>query len=353
MGIARTTFLVDPEGRVARTWQKVKPEGHAAEVLAALDASRPRAAGDIGGAAPGSEETSLVGGDERSLGRKGTAGMDAAQDDRLASRREADRPPAPPMSDPPAAADRSSSTPHDWRPARFMVIAAHPDDAEFGPAGTAAGWIAAGSVGWLVCCTSGDQGGEDPDADPSPLPRFARPSSGPRRRSSATRASRSCISPTARSPTTWPCASCSSARSGPSEPDAVLATDPEALFYSDGGVNHTDHRAAGFAAVDAAYPAARNPMAFPSLARGGLAAHRVRRLYLFWSTRPTRLGRHLGDARAQDRGPRRPREPDPRAGGARRADPRGPAKEGRADRRQGRGSAAPVVIDDDEDEGPG
>jgi peroxiredoxin Q/BCP len=36
-GTARTTFLVDPDGRIARVWPKVKPEGHAAEVLAALD----------------------------------------------------------------------------------------------------------------------------------------------------------------------------------------------------------------------------------------------------------------------------------------------------------------------------
>ena len=36
-GTARTTFLVDPEGRIVRTWAKVKPEGHAAEVLAELD----------------------------------------------------------------------------------------------------------------------------------------------------------------------------------------------------------------------------------------------------------------------------------------------------------------------------
>jgi LmbE family N-acetylglucosaminyl deacetylase len=66
-------------------------------------------------------------------------------------------------------------------------------------------------------------------------------------------------------------------------PDAVLATDPENLFPRDAGVNHTDHRAAGYAAVDAAYPAARNPMAFPWLAKGGLDAHRVRRLYMFWT----------------------------------------------------------------------
>ena len=36
-GTARTTFLVDPDGRIARVWQKVRPEGHAEEVLAALD----------------------------------------------------------------------------------------------------------------------------------------------------------------------------------------------------------------------------------------------------------------------------------------------------------------------------
>jgi peroxiredoxin Q/BCP len=39
-GTARTTFLVDPDGRIARVWPKVKPEGHAAEVLAALDEAR-------------------------------------------------------------------------------------------------------------------------------------------------------------------------------------------------------------------------------------------------------------------------------------------------------------------------
>jgi thioredoxin-dependent peroxiredoxin len=45
MGVARTTFLVDPAGRIARTWPKVKPEGHAAEVIAALDAARAAASG--------------------------------------------------------------------------------------------------------------------------------------------------------------------------------------------------------------------------------------------------------------------------------------------------------------------
>ncbi|MGH7564587.1 MAG: thioredoxin-dependent thiol peroxidase [Gemmatimonadota bacterium] len=36
MGIERTTFLIDPEGRVARVFPKVKVDGHAEEVLAAV-----------------------------------------------------------------------------------------------------------------------------------------------------------------------------------------------------------------------------------------------------------------------------------------------------------------------------
>jgi peroxiredoxin Q/BCP len=45
-GVARRTFLVDPAGRIARTWPKVKPEGHAAEVLAALDEAQGALAGE-------------------------------------------------------------------------------------------------------------------------------------------------------------------------------------------------------------------------------------------------------------------------------------------------------------------
>jgi peroxiredoxin Q/BCP len=38
--VKRSTFLVDPDGKIARAWPTVKPEGHAAEVLAALDEER-------------------------------------------------------------------------------------------------------------------------------------------------------------------------------------------------------------------------------------------------------------------------------------------------------------------------
>ncbi|MBM3530829.1 MAG: peroxiredoxin [Alphaproteobacteria bacterium] len=38
MGTVRTTVLIGPDGRIARVWDKVKVDGHAAEVLAAVKA---------------------------------------------------------------------------------------------------------------------------------------------------------------------------------------------------------------------------------------------------------------------------------------------------------------------------
>ena len=193
------------------------------------------------------------------------------------------------MTDTPAdAADAAapSRTHHDWRPARFMVIAAHPDDADFGPAATAARWIDEGSAGWLVCCTSGDQGGEDPEQDPLELAAL---------REREQRAAAEVVGYEGVSFLHQPDGALANDLALREQlvreirsfkPDAVLATDPEALFHLGGFVNHTDHRAAGMAAVDAVYPAARNPMAFPWLTREGLPKHVVRRLYLFWSNQP-------------------------------------------------------------------
>jgi thioredoxin-dependent peroxiredoxin len=36
MGIARTTFVIGPDGKIAKVFENVKPDGHAEEVLAAL-----------------------------------------------------------------------------------------------------------------------------------------------------------------------------------------------------------------------------------------------------------------------------------------------------------------------------
>ena len=38
MGVVRTTFLIDAEGRIARVWERVRTKGHADEVAAAVAA---------------------------------------------------------------------------------------------------------------------------------------------------------------------------------------------------------------------------------------------------------------------------------------------------------------------------
>ena len=247
----------------------------------------------------------------------------------------------------------AAETAHAWRPGRFMVIAAHPDDAEFGPAGTAATWIDGGSVGWLVCCTSGDQGGEDPDADPLVLAAL---------REDEQRAAAAIIGYDGVTFLHGPDGALANDLALREQlvreirtfrPDAVLATDPETLFYRDGGINHTDHRAAGMAAVDAVYPAARNPMSFPALARSGLAPQVVRRIYLFWTDKPNArvdisgaidrkilaLAAHASQIHEPERLGERIR--------AWAADEGGPIGVGAAE------ALRCIVIDEDESEGPG
>jgi LmbE family N-acetylglucosaminyl deacetylase len=241
---------------------------------------------------------------------------------------------------------------HDWRPDRFMVIAGHPDDADFGPAATAARWIDAGSTGWLVCCTSGDAGGEDPDLDPLELAAV---------REREQRAAAAIVGYSGLTFLHMPDGALVNdlvlrehlvREIRTFRPDAVLATDPTVLFYQFGGINHTDHREAGIAAVDAVYPAARNPMAFPALARSGLAAHRVRRIYLFWPNEPNvridvtaTIGRKIDALRAHASQIKEPEKLEERM----RAWAR---EEGEAIGVEAGEALRLVVIDDDEDEGP-
>ena len=233
-----------------------------------------------------------------------------------------------------------------------MLIAGHPDDADFGPAGTVARWIDEGSTGWLVCCTSGDAGGEDPAADPLALAAV---------REREQRAAAEIIGYAGVSFLHMPDGALVNDLALREQlvreirtfrPDAVLATDPTVLFYRFGGVNHTDHREAGLAAVDAVYPAARNPMAFPALAGSGLEAHRVRRLYLFWPNEPnarvdvtTTIDRKIAALRAHTSQIHEPEQLEERirAWAAEEGEPIGVAAAE---------ALRVVVIDDDEGEGP-
>ncbi len=176
---------------------------------------------------------------------------------------------------------------HDWRPERFMVIVAHPDDADFGPAATAAAWIDAGSEGWLVCCTSGDAGSDDPEENPFELAQTREREQREAARIVGYKGVTFLHQPDGALANDLPLREMLVREIRTFKPDAVLSGDPDVVFHTGGGINHTDHRAAAMAAVDAVYPAARNPMAFPWLHRQGRPAHRVGRMYLMWSNSPS------------------------------------------------------------------
>jgi LmbE family N-acetylglucosaminyl deacetylase len=175
---------------------------------------------------------------------------------------------------------------HDARPERLMVIVAHPDDADFGPSGTVARWTREGTVAHLVCCTSGDAGSDDAHTDPLELAALRE------REQRAAAAHVGYAEVTFLHRPDGALANDLALREQlvrllrTFRPDAVVTFDPTVLIHADGYIQHTDHREAAMAAVDAVYPAARNAMAFPHLVlHEGLEPHTVQRLYLFWTER--------------------------------------------------------------------
>ena len=63
-------------------------------------------------------------------------------------------------------------------------------------------------------------------------------------------------------------------------PEVLICGDPTAWFVSDNYINHPDHRAAAAAALEAVFPAAGQPHVFQELAKEGLHAHKVRKVYI-------------------------------------------------------------------------
>ena len=168
-------------------------------------------------------------------------------------------------------------------PERVLVVAAHPDDIEFGAAGTVARWVGEGTEVHYLLMTRGDKGSDDPATDPTALAALredeqraaaaeigvvgvdfldepdGQVEAGLRLRERVTRVIRVF------------------------RPEIVMSHDPTVLFVNNEWVNHPDHRAVGTVVVDAVFPTARDPLNFPEHAAAGLASWKVAELFL-WST---------------------------------------------------------------------
>jgi LmbE family N-acetylglucosaminyl deacetylase len=159
-----------------------------------------------------------------------------------------------------------------------MVIAAHPDDAEFGAAGTVAKWIQEGKRAAYLICTSGEKGTTDPALTPERLieireaeQRAAARVLGiqevvflrqPDQGLEDTAEFRKLIVRVIRT----------------FRPDIVMSSDPYRRY-----IWHRDHRIIGQVVLDAVFPYARDRLAYPDLLAEGFMPHKVRELY-FWGT---------------------------------------------------------------------
>ena len=170
-------------------------------------------------------------------------------------------------------------------PKRALVIAAHPDDADFGAAGTASLWTRGGWEFYYLVCTNGAKGSDDPNIAPPDLIRMRRQE---QRHAAAGLGvkevhfldfedgelipSRELLGEVVRHIRTV-------------KPYAVFTHDPEAIIVNNSFVNHADHRVTGLTAVDAVYPAARDRLNFPEQIASGLEPHKVSEIYIWGSER--------------------------------------------------------------------
>lgn len=167
-------------------------------------------------------------------------------------------------------------------PGVVLAVYAHPDDADVGCGGTLARWAAAGTAVHLVVCTDGGRGTPDPAVDPAQLARL---------RAKELAAAAGVVGLASHEVLGTPDGELAErttlrgelvARVRSLQPDVALGHDPTATFFGQHYFNHRDHRAAGWALLDALSPAAALPHYFPDAG----PPHQVTTAYLSGTLEP-------------------------------------------------------------------
>jgi len=168
-----------------------------------------------------------------------------------------------------------------------MVIVAHPDDAEFGAAGTIARWVQEGWDAYYVICTDAAGGGPDEATDVGLDAR--RHMTETRKREQ--RAAGEVLGlkdvifldyPDGQLQPTIELRRDIVRVLRKYRPTRLICQSPERtwvpmMFL---GRYHPDHLAAGEAVIKAIYPASQNPWDFPELLEEGLLPHKVKEIYI-------------------------------------------------------------------------
>jgi LmbE family N-acetylglucosaminyl deacetylase len=163
---------------------------------------------------------------------------------------------------------------------RVLVVAAHPDDVDFGCGGTIATWTDAGLEVAYCILTDGDAGGFDPKVPRSAIAGIRQDE----QRKAAAVLGVTDVEflgyPDGRLVVSFDLRRDITRVIRRVRPDRVLVPPPQRDLRNV-YVSHPDHLAAGEAALCAIYPDARNPFAHPELlAEEGLEAHTVRETWV-------------------------------------------------------------------------
>lgn len=160
----------------------------------------------------------------------------------------------------------------------ILVVSPHPDDAEFGIAGTVALRVKEGKQVVYVVCTSGDKGTSDVNMKPEELAKIREKEQLDAAKVLGVREVVFLRHPD------------QSLEDTPEfrkeivryirmyRPDIVAVPNPYRRY-----VWHRDHRITGQLVLDAVYPYARDHLAYPDLLEEGLKPHKVSEL-LLWAT---------------------------------------------------------------------
>lgn len=163
---------------------------------------------------------------------------------------------------------------------RALVVTAHPDDVDFGSAGTVSGWTDAGIVVTYCVCTDGDAGGFDEAVPRADIPGIRRAEQEAAAKVLGVDDVRFLGYPDGRLEASYALRRDISRVIRDVRPRRILIQSPE-RNWDRLPASHPDHMAAGEAAIRAVYPDARNPFAHPELLRDeGLAAWSVEEVWV-------------------------------------------------------------------------
>ncbi len=184
-----------------------------------------------------------------------------------------------------------------YTPKSAMAIFAHPDDIEFGVAGTLARWAKSGAKISYVLLTSGDVGIDDPEISQKEAIRIRQEEA---RKAANIAGAEEIIflgQPDGLLQASIELRKMLVKEIRRFKPEVVICGDPTVTLPSETYINHPDHRAAAIAAIDAVFPASGQPSLFPEIEEeDGYKAHKPRKVYIHsWSEADTNTFINISD----------------------------------------------------------